>query len=249
VRELVYLSKRKLRQFDLGRRGLGAHLKAVIKAPLGFGEVSVETETHRRDAPALETVIAALDRSDRAPLWFTEKVQPGQWVQFEAPMSYTTIRNAVIFLDIAERSTVYPSGGDLRLLLHGSYQHLVGSNLPLRISVDELSEQSAAHSEVDADALASVFNHFIRLIEYGSQLDINDFEPDRPIPFKNSIRAVGLGRVLPALSRHLHLPNTAAWMAGCARVTAVSRPPSGGRTILFATPLYVEHVSPPPLDY
>ena len=61
--------------------------------------------------------------------------------------------------------------------------------------------------------------------------------------FKNRIRAAGLDQVLPTLSDHLRLPHTAAWMAGYARITAVE-PVAGRRSTVFATPLYVEHVSP-----
>jgi hypothetical protein len=98
VRELVYLSKRKLRKFDLGWwRDLRARVKATIKPP-GI-EFTVETDIRRSDLSALDTVIVAPERSDRAPVWFTENVQPGQWVHFEAPMSYTTIGNASAELD------------------------------------------------------------------------------------------------------------------------------------------------------
>lgn len=124
VRELVYLSKRKLRQFDLGWwRDLRARVKATIKPP-GI-ELTVETDVRRSDLAVLDAVIAALERSDRAPVWFTEDVQPGQWVRFEAPMSYTTIGTAIVFLDVDEQSQAYPSGGQVRLMLHGSAVHLV----------------------------------------------------------------------------------------------------------------------------
>lgn len=158
VRELVYLSKRKLRQFDLGWwRDLRARVKATIKPP-GI-ELTVETDVRRSDLAALDAVIAALERSDRAPVWFTEDVQPGQWVRFEAPMSYTTIGTAIVFLDVDEQSPAYPSGGQVRLMLHGSAVHLAGSDPP-RTSVDELSENAQAHSSIPAEAWASLFNHF-----------------------------------------------------------------------------------------
>lgn len=246
MRELVYLSKRKLRQFDLGRapRGLRARVKAAIRAPLGIGELTVETDSRQRDLPELDDVITALERSERAAVWFTDNAQPGQWVQFEAPMSYTTIGKVVVFLDADAQSAAYPSGGDVRLMLHGSSEHLVGGDPVPRTSVEELSEQAAARSAIDADAFASVFNSFFDLIEYGSRQDINSLEEDRVMSLKNRLPAAGLDHVLPTLTRHLRLPHTAAWMAGYARVTAYTS--AGQRSTVFATPLYVEHVSPPP---
>lgn len=247
MRELVYLSKRKLRQFDLGWwRVFSARVKATIKPPRI--EFTVETDIRRSDLALLDAAIATLERSDRAPVWFTENVQPGQWVQFEAPMSYTTIGNAIVFLDVDERSAAYPSGGAVRLMLHGSAVHLAGSDPPPRTSIDELSKQASTHSTIDAEAFASVFNHFFDLIEYASRLDINSLEEDRMMSFKNRIRAADrLNHVLPTLSDHLRLPHTAAWMAGLARITAVA-PADGGRSTLFATPLYIEYVSPPTPD-
>lgn len=251
MRELVYLSNRKLQQFDLGsKRGLLGRIMASIKVPIGIGQLTVETAGPQERLPTLDTVLAALDGDDRAPVWFTEPVQPGQWVHFEAPMSYIVIGKAVVFLDVDEPSTAYPSGGEVRLLLHGSAEHVVGTTQPPRTSVDELSTQAAKYSSdgVDAEAYASVFNHFFRLIDHASRQDIDSVEEDRMLSFKNSIRAAGLDHVLPTVSRHLHLPSTAAWMAGCARVTAVARSAAGHRSTLFATPLYVQHVAPPDPD-
>ena len=237
----MYLSTRKLRQLDVGRRrSFIAQLKATIKAPLGLGELTVESGKLQNDLPKLDSIIAGLDRSDRAPVWFTEAVSPGQWVQFEAPMGYTTISKAVVFLDVDEPAEGYPSGGEVRLLLHGSSEHLLEGSSP-RTSVDELSTEASMRSSIDAEAYASVFNHFFDLIEYGSRQDINGFESNGMMSFKNRIGVAGLDHVLPTLTSHLRLPHTAAWVAGFARVTAVV----GQGATLFATPLYVEHVSPP----
>lgn len=245
MRELVYLSNRKLRQFDLGRKlRLRARLKAVIKAPLGLGELAVEAEKPQGSPPGLDAVLAALENSDRAPIWFTEALQPGQWVHFEAPMSFTTIRRAVVFLDVERQSAAYPSGGEVRLLLHGSAEHLVGSDSPPHTSVEELSEQAATRSDIHADEFASLFNHFIRLIEYRALQGI-EVDDDPAWPFSRHIPGSGLDYALPTLSHNLHLPYTAAWMAGYARVTAVVRRSHLPHSVVFATPLYVEHVSPP----
>lgn len=102
MRELVYLSKRKLAAFDLGRRGLFDKFKATVKAPLGFGEVTVEADGSRRKVPHLDRVLTELDRSELAPVWFSEDVIPGQWVQFEAPLSYAVVGTTAVFLGHAQ---------------------------------------------------------------------------------------------------------------------------------------------------
>jgi hypothetical protein len=241
MRELVYLSTRKLRQLDAGRRRSPiAQLKATIKAPLGIGELTVESRKLQDSIPKLDSIIAALDRSERAAVWFTEAVTPGQWVQFEAPMGYATIGKAVVFLDVDQSSENYSSGGEVRLILHGSSEHLLEGSYP-RTSVDELSTEASTRSPIDAEAFASVFNHFFDLIQYESRQDINGPESHGMMSFKNRIGVAGLDHVLPTLTSHLRLPHTAAWLAGRARVTAVV----GQGSTVFATPLYAEHVSPP----
>lgn len=155
-------------------------------------------------------------------------------------MGYTTIGKAVVFLDVDGPSEGYPSGGEMRLLLHGSSEHLLEGSSP-RTSVDELSAEASTRSPIDAEAFASVFNHFFDLIDYESRQDINEPESNGVWAFKNRVGAAGLDYVLPTLASHLRLPHTAAWVAGFARVTAIV----GQRSTLFATPLYVEHVSPP----
>ncbi|MFL6120743.1 SAVMC3_10250 family protein [Actinophytocola sp.] len=148
------------------------------------------------------------------------------------------------------RLPTYPSGGELRLLLHGSAQHVVGTAQLPRTDVAELTTLAATHSStgIDASAYPSIFNHFVGLINYASWPDTDGVEENDVHSFKNGIRAVGLEHVLPTVSRHLHLPYTAEWLAGCARVTAVVPSAAGHRTILFATPLYVERVAPPDPD-
>ncbi|MFL6120744.1 SAVMC3_10250 family protein [Actinophytocola sp.] len=102
MRELVYRSNRKLQEeFDLGAKPhLFDRVKANIKVPVGLGEVTVETTGRQPGLPKIDTVLAELDRDDRAPVWFTDPVQAGQWVRFEAPMSYTLIDPTVVFLDV-----------------------------------------------------------------------------------------------------------------------------------------------------
>lgn len=153
------------------------------------------------------------------------------------------IDSAVVFLDVEESADNYPTGGATRLLLHGSATHLVGSGPAGRTTVEELSEIAGATSVIHADSYASVFNNFFDLIIYESARGLE--APDDP-RWKFHIRAplAGVNHVLPALTTRLRLPITAGWMGGYARVTAVA-PLGNNRRLIFATPLYVEHISPP----
>lgn len=248
MRELVYVSDRKFATFDHGRRrGLLSRIKVKLKAPLGFGEAEIETEAGPRTFPDIDKAIADLDRRPEwEPVWFTENVITGQWVQFEAPMAYTTFGTTVAFLDIDQPTDQYPSGGKRRLVLHGAAKHLVGAGSAPRTSVEELSVEAAQHSPVPAEAFESVFHHFASLIRAVSEQDNEGNEDDSLHSYNRQLGAAGLAHVLPTLTRHLHLPHAAAWVGGYARVTCLATPAqTQGAEALFASPLYVEYVAPP----
>src|SRR2546423_13302171 len=113
VRELVYVSDRKFATFDRSRRrGLLSRMTVKLKAPLGLGEAEIETEAGPRKFPDIDRAVADLDRKPGwEPVWFTKDVITGQWIQFEAPMAYTTFGTLVAFLDIDQPTDLYPSGG------------------------------------------------------------------------------------------------------------------------------------------
>lgn len=115
MRELIYLSERKLQQFTLDRRRHWWHrvgLEGEVKLPaLGGVRISRSADDSTRKAD-LDQVIAALERSDRAARWYTEDgLQPGQWVHFEARLNYRVMDednflSTVIFID-------HPRGNDV----------------------------------------------------------------------------------------------------------------------------------------
>ncbi|NIH86517.1 SAVMC3_10250 family protein [Amycolatopsis granulosa] len=223
MRELIYVSEAKLRQLvpDLPRRPRGLRdVEAQVTTPVGgikVGKPARETE------PGLAGAVAALEASPRAPRWFAEPgVRPGEWVHFEAPMAYGEVGGAVVFLDVDEAGAEYPTGGRLRLLLHGSRHHLVGS-LPAERDMDDRWHHS-------------MWVRFTQVL-----LKLTD-----PGQAGNAGDERFLGRVVTAMDRladRLQPEFAAAWVAGYARITAVL--PEDERTILVATPLYVEHVAAP----
>jgi hypothetical protein len=231
MRELVYVSKAKLQQLvrDLpeGSRRL-RDMEVEVKTPLGGVKVG---KNARESQPGLAAAVAELEASTRAPLWFADPAaRPGNWVHFEAPLSYCNIGGGtVVFLDADEASAEYPSGGRLRLVLHGSHQHIVGEPVP------------SAHRELDPFWLSSsVLDIFIECLKnYSRALDETSWNRESG----SLTLPQSLERDLSSLTGALQPRYTAAWMAGYARITAVV--PADNATILAATPLYVEHVAPP----
>jgi hypothetical protein len=117
MRELVYLSQRKLNLFqDDSRRRFTVRGEAGIP---GVGHVSVESSA--ADS-RLDDVIDHLSGSAR---WYQEDdLTPGEWVQFEATLGYTVYEAPSPILLFAEVP------GARRLLLHGSPEHLSGMAQP-----------------------------------------------------------------------------------------------------------------------
>jgi hypothetical protein len=126
MRELVYLSERKLSEFrPESRRGFRVRELGVP----GFGQVGIEQQGDSH----LDDVIDHLGGIAR---WFEEDgLSPGEWVQFEATMSYLVLeppRASAVLLFADEP-------GGRRLLLHGSPDHLVGTPPGTRLPAPSVS--------------------------------------------------------------------------------------------------------------
>jgi hypothetical protein len=134
MRELVYLSERKLRSFqrDKPKTGLLRRFKeAEAKGPFGIGAKLALSEDTSRRHPDLARVIRHIDESSRSARWFEEDaLKPGDWVHFEARMNYRVIEiaarsrrldpvSALLFWDAPDDRNL-----STRLLLHGAAEHL-----------------------------------------------------------------------------------------------------------------------------
>jgi hypothetical protein len=259
VRELVYLSERKLRQFMIGkprRWGNRPPIEGEVKFP-GVGGVKIGPAAPTRGdevVPDLARVISALETSDRAAGWFADDaVQPGQWVYFEAPLCYIPLSDgalpgAVVFLDHGEPTASYPTGGAIRLLLHGSAEHLFGAADTSPAGDDDERSDGSRNPSRYTD-----LRMFARLLyRLNREAPSSDAESDLDrmrAPHSTRYRLeMQVPWVVELLDRLLEPRLTAAWMAGHARVTAVLPLPSGhdpDPVAVIATPLYVEYVSPP----
>jgi hypothetical protein len=131
MRELVYLSRGKLDQFwrDTSTERKRRRIKDVgATAPMGLGgfQVGLTDQTPTAEQPSLADVIARIDSAkDPAPWWSEADVRPGDWVRFEADLSFAILpgsQRMLLFWDPR------PGFGQTRLMLHGSPKHLKGVN-------------------------------------------------------------------------------------------------------------------------
>jgi len=117
MRELIYLSERKLREFRRERRR-GFRVRE-IGVP-GVGQVGIEQ-------PADGHLDDVIDHLSGIARWYQEDgLKPGEWVQFDTPMSYLVLE----FEDQPPVLLFAEAPGDRRLILHGSPEHLIGAPDP-----------------------------------------------------------------------------------------------------------------------
>lgn len=243
MRELVYLSQSKLQQFtfERPRRWRGrAQVEGEIGVP-GLGAVKVAPAVASKDTRPLvdlEKVISSLESSSRAAQWFAdERAQAGQWVRFTAPLSYTTFNGAVLFLDNDRPTPAYPTGGALRLMLHGSREHLVGTS-------QDLSVEAVARHHYLSNATVSRLLRSLHSYLAATQRESDADGIHSPQSGGEPALPPMLERLVVLLGSYLHLEYTVAWMAGYARVTAVV-PVGPNNCIMLATPLFVEYTPSP----
>jgi len=176
MRELIYLSDRKLAEFRQERRR-GFRVRE-IGVP-GVGQVGIEQHADSH----LDDVIDHLSGIAR---WYQEDgLTPGEWVQFETTMSYLVLEGRSSVLLFADEP------GTHRLFLHGSPWHLVGVSAPpttqLSISVSlgpALQRALAAH--VDNPGARPLLG---RLLD-----DVADpFDAELAVPMNGYARVTAVG--------------------------------------------------------
>jgi hypothetical protein len=229
MRELVYLSKAKLQQFRkpaTKKDGLSGGIKVTTA---GIGIPTAEVGVNYDPAKAAGTRPATLDEAEnfiraKWPVrWWTEEQEPGEWIQFEIRLAYGVLDDGlfggqrVLLFWGRERSD---DADSVQLLLHGSPRHLIqdqGDEVPARSS---------------QPSLPSGLFTYLRAIDAGKVDGAHGRRIDSDL--HNVVRIVR--RMAPDL--------TAGWMSGMAR-TSFTGTGAGGRRMVVASPLFVEHIPAP----
>ncbi|WP_396135120.1 SAVMC3_10250 family protein [Amycolatopsis sp. A133] len=235
MRELIYVSQRKIRSFQDVRDskfGLFRRVReAEIKVPFGGGAKLAFSDDVNRRYPGLSRITRHIDSLDRGARWYeSETLEPGDWVVFETRMNYRIVdvsrsRKAadkvpvLLFWDVL--GDEMPS---TRLLLHGAAEHLM--------------DQAAIEPPAREGMLLA---------------------PSSSYGFVQVLRALTADRMDGADLQHVPLllrklenglsSGFAMWMTGFARVTANvlsrERAKKADYRTIVASPLYVELVPRP----
>jgi hypothetical protein len=243
MRELVYLSLRKLSQFQ-PERPRGRFLRRITgvgaTAPLSLGEISLTLAgPDTQSIPHLDEVLEELDKRRRGVQWYEdEAVQVGDWVQFEARMNYAAVSEPhltdgapLLFWEPKlNHSDDGSTGQTSALLLHASPDGLVGNSAGVTGGV--------------AENMSGV-SQLIRALE---RLSGSDEPLGAESRLDNRMWVYVLSNIVRKLDRD-YPSFTASWLAGYARITGIISPGENYRgSYMLATPLYVERVSEPDND-
>ncbi|MER7740226.1 SAVMC3_10250 family protein [Streptomyces sp. NPDC096538] len=227
MQEVIYLSDRKLSQFLPGLRSAWPRQRVSVSTPFGGMEVDPSP------GPASDLwgrhLLRVVRRVQESARWYTESgTRPGQWIAFEAPLNYFVLEGAdpsmVFFADAPA------AGRPVRLLLHGSREHLIAGPLP-RVTDKTMESGALVRDLLGSDASAP-----------GALLAaLSDDLGAGPDGRRPSL-VTALRGLLARIDAQTH-PEMAASMRGYARVTT-GFTATDGPGLLVASPLYVEYDDP-----
>lgn len=239
MRELVYLSDNKLKQFVPERRWWGRagrrlnRFRLDANTPVGGG--GIEFDLGGEPTPAAATVRsldAVVRHIEEHALWYQDPdARAGRWVYFEAPLHFFRVGSrdpgigTVLFLDSPVSDGYDP--GTCRFLLHGNDRHLLA---PLPST--GLTLKDVAGSAFTASSIR-------RTADVGPPpaADRIDSAPEPMLPPAPVLPPLVVSKVVERAD--FLSPAGAAWMRGYARVTTLFEARSA--TVIVATPLYVEY--------
>ncbi|MET9564983.1 SAVMC3_10250 family protein [Streptomyces tauricus] len=251
MREFIYISDRKLRQFLPEGRQLPRG-KWQVNTP--FGSLGVDPETDNVEHAKMKQLQKVVRKIELQGTWFSsDGLKSGSWVGFEAPLHYYTIAEGmVLFFDSPHAVDDYGSGGSVRLLLHGSVKHLNEPAMP--VEVPTLSDQLLTGRKklaVVEEGSGFPYMHYVAqtyaarnraywLLKWlRAQPGATGGNPR--IDAAASTLSEGTRQLLTELDRQCE-EYQFEWMRGYARITATSAAPEGATRYVFATPLYVERI-------
>jgi hypothetical protein len=238
LREFVYVSEGKLKQFLPNPRRFVRPKTVRLTTPVGGVDVEAPTADNQRDR---QLHLKQVDKhvGERAR-WFAEPgLQAGQWVWFEAPLRCVTLRGdyqyMVLFLDPAPgQEPEHERETGCRLLLHGSSRHLVGYT-PATVDGPTLEGIDGGGS-----SMGTVFLTTAGQVVTALSLGHDPVAEGAPMPVTD-LNGNGVQELIQAIDARPAPPGSAARMCGHARVTADLPATDCTARCVVASPLTVEY--------
>ncbi|GAA3135407.1 SAVMC3_10250 family protein [Streptomyces echinatus] len=241
MREIVYLSESKLRQFMPEPRR--APRAGTLRVTTPFGGIDMDAPT--TDEEQSRHLRQVYRHVERVADWYEKPgLRPGQWVQYEVPLRCVTLSGAhedlVLFVDRPGRDMHLASDQSCRLLMHGSVRHLRGWN-PMSVDGPVLEVGNSASSL--GHAFVTRAGQVVEALTRHRDPMAADQTASRTAP---ALHGRGVRELLHALDDEDLSLDTSALMTGYARVTGVLSTSSSNGPCVVASPLIVEYATAVP---
>ncbi|MGW0837918.1 SAVMC3_10250 family protein [Streptomyces prunicolor] len=241
MREIVYLSESKLRQFMPEPRRVPR--TGALRVTTPFGGVDMDAPATDGEQGHLRHLREVYKHLELVAEWYTEaELRPGRWVQFEASLRCVTLSGAnqdlVLFVDsVPESDAGHVAGGGCRLLMHGSARHLRGWT-PTAVDGPVLEVVNSG-SSLGTSFVTRAGQVVEALARHRDPLPEDQTSPRTAV----NLHGRGLQELLRALDEGDVSIDTSAMMTGYARVTGLL--PGTGTTsrCMVASPLVVEYAT------
>ncbi|MGW0120505.1 SAVMC3_10250 family protein [Streptomyces sp. NPDC003327] len=236
MREIVYLSEGKLKQFlPEPRRAPRAGALRVTTPVGGFDVESPAADGDQSRLRHLELVSRHMEEVSR---WYEEPdLRPGEWVQFEARLRSVTLpgahRNLVLFVD-PPPSGGAGHGGGCRLLLHGSVRHLRGW---IPETADPLETEAVDNEASFGPSFVTRAGQVVRALDGPEDGPVGGEGAAEPV---RRLSSRGIRELVAALDMENGDLDTAVPMTGYARVSVLVPESEDGPRCLVASPLTVQ---------
>ncbi|MFC5957749.1 SAVMC3_10250 family protein [Streptomyces pratens] len=241
MREIVYLSESKLRQFVPEPRRVPRTSALRVTTP--FGGIDMDAPVTDGEQSQLRHLREVHKHLELVADWYTEpELRPGQWVQFEVSLRCVTLSGAhqdlVLFVDSARgRGTDRVAAGSCRLLMHGSARHLRGwTPMPVEGPVLEVVNSGSSLGTSFVTRAGQVVEALTR---HRDPLPADQTPPRAAA----DLHGRGVQELLCALDDEDVSIDTSAFMTGYARVTGLLPSIGTGSRCVVASPLVVEYAT------
>ncbi|MFF9569367.1 SAVMC3_10250 family protein [Streptomyces sp. NPDC014685] len=239
MREIVYLSEGKLRQFVPEPRRVPRAGALRVTSP--FGGIDMDAPVADSEQGQLRHLRDVCRCVELVADWYTAPgLRPGQWVQFEAPLRCVTLSGAhqdlALFVDPAGGRGADPvADGGCRLLMHGSVRHLRGW---IPVAVDGPALEAGDWCSSLGTAFVTRAGQVVEALTRH-----RDPLPAEQTPSRTAVRLHdrGVQELLDALDGEDGSIDMSAMMVGYARVTGVLPSTPTTPRCVVASPLVVEY--------
>ena len=242
MREIIYLSAGKLRQFVPEPRRVPRAGAVRLSTPFGVG-VDVEAQAADAEQELMRHLRQVRKHLEKTAAWYEEPdLRPGMWVQFEAPLRSVSLRgpyrDLVLFVDPAPRPRAgHPAG--CRLLMPVSARHLRGWT-PQLTDGPALNETGGGGDSSGAVFLTKA-GHLVEALTTPT-----DPPEAPPLLLPPGLGDTGVRDLLHALDAAAPTLDASPPMTGYARVTAYAPGRADSPPCVVASPLMVEYAPETP---